>query len=91
MSKSNSRYWSSPVPPTDDFDLPLTRVLIDAKTKYGPWALITEASFLTHGCGKLGLGWANDISCSRMVAGCTRRTCPTCRLRALPNAPAGLL
>ena len=42
---------------TDDFGATITDTLIDAKTKYGPWALMTPESFKVHGLGRLGLGF----------------------------------
>lgn len=45
----------------DDFDQPLLRqkgeALYDAKTKYGPWATMTQASYDRHAApGGLGTG-----------------------------------
>lgn len=50
-------YWLSPVGATDDFDNPIEDVIIDGKTKYGPWALMSPKSYEEHGIGRLGLGF----------------------------------
>lgn len=57
--KREARYWLSPVGSTDDFGQPISDVIIDAKTAYGPWALMSPASFQLHGGtnGRLGLGY----------------------------------
>ena len=51
-------YWLSPLGGFDDFDSPydlhIGGVMYDAKTKHGPWANMTEASWNVHGVGKLG-------------------------------------
>lgn len=49
-------YWLSSVPETDDFGDPIGRVVIDAATRHGPWALMTPASWARHGRGLLGTG-----------------------------------
>lgn len=51
-------YWLSPVGDYDDFDSPIFDVIIDARTAYGPWALMTPESFSLHGGtrGRLGVG-----------------------------------
>jgi hypothetical protein len=51
-----AKYWLSPLSDTDDFGVPYTAVMYDAKTRMGPWANMTEESFKQHGYGKLGLG-----------------------------------
>jgi hypothetical protein len=55
MTKS---YWLSPVNPNDDFGDPVEDVIIDGKTSYGPWALMTPKSWDRYSGtgGKLGLG-----------------------------------
>lgn len=50
-------YWLSPVGKADDFKDKITDEIIDGKTKYGPWALMTPKSFKKHGVGKLGTGY----------------------------------
>jgi len=50
------QYWLSPVSDKDDFGDTIEDVIIDDKTKHGPWALMTPASFDENGI-KLGLGW----------------------------------
>jgi hypothetical protein len=51
-----ARYWLSPVGKFDDFDHEIENCIIDGRTKYGPWALMTPTSWLIHGIGRLGLG-----------------------------------
>ena len=53
---SEKVYWLSPLGGFDDFDRPYKNVMYDAKTKFGPWANMTEESFREHGYGVLGLG-----------------------------------
>lgn len=49
-------YWLSPVGEKDDFEDPIKDIIIDGKTVYGPWALMTPKSFERYGTGRLGLG-----------------------------------
>jgi hypothetical protein len=49
-------YWLSPVGKTDDFGDLVADEIIDGKTTYGPWALMTPKSFRLNGVGRLGLG-----------------------------------
>lgn len=51
------KYWMSPLGDTDDFGDKYTNVMYDAKTKQGPWANMTEASWKQHGYPKLGTGY----------------------------------
>ena len=52
-----SKYWLSPLGGFDDFDRPYKGVMYDAKTKFGPWANMTEESYMEHRYfDKLGLG-----------------------------------
>lgn len=53
---STQVYWLSPLNSVDDFGRRYKGVMYDAKTKYGPWANMTEESFNEHGCRMLGLG-----------------------------------
>ena len=39
----------------DDFQNPILDIVIDGKTVYGCWAMMSEESFKKYGCG-LGLG-----------------------------------
>lgn len=48
-------YWLSPVGQRDDFGSHVRTIIIDGKTKQGPWALMTPESFASFGVG-LGLG-----------------------------------
>lgn len=50
-------YWVSPLDKCDDFEKPLENDMIDGKTKFGPWAIMTPESWELYGCGKLGLGF----------------------------------
>ena len=56
-----TRYLSAEAMSKDDFDIPFTKqtgeVIYDAKTKFGPWATMTEASYRTYGVGVLGIGF----------------------------------
>lgn len=56
-----SRYYSAEVMHKDDFDIPFTKkpgeVIYDAKTRMGPWATMTQASFDVYGIGVLGIGY----------------------------------
>ena len=56
-----TRYLSAENLTEDDFGQPLTgkngEVVYDAKTRMGPWATMTQASFDVFGAGKLGLGY----------------------------------
>lgn len=55
------RYLSAEKMSKDDFDIPFTNkpgeVIYDAKTKMGPWATMTQASFEKHAFGRLGQGF----------------------------------
>jgi hypothetical protein len=48
-------YWIGKVPEKDDFGKPIKDFFVDGKTKSGPWAMMTLASYRVHGVG-LGLG-----------------------------------
>jgi cell division protein FtsI/penicillin-binding protein 2 len=51
------RYRTGEVKSRDDFGLTITNVMIDGKTKNGPWAIMTPTSWRQHGVGKLGTGY----------------------------------
>jgi hypothetical protein len=51
------RYWMGEVKSRDDFGLTIANVMIDGKTKHGPWAIMTPTSWRQHGVGKLGTGY----------------------------------
>jgi hypothetical protein len=55
---SGKVYWVSPVGERDDFGSKVGSVIYDGKTRMGPWALMTSASWLAYGIGKTGLGCA---------------------------------
>lgn len=50
-------YWLSPLDAFDDFGDIFTDEMIDGKTKMGPWANMTPASWKEHGVGRLGQGF----------------------------------
>ena len=51
-------YWLSPVGKEDDFNSRIGDTIIDGKSKYGPWGLMTPASWASYSGtgGRLGLG-----------------------------------
>jgi hypothetical protein len=49
-------YWVSPVGEVDDFGFPIKDEIIDAVTRYGPWALMSPESWMRNGNGELGTG-----------------------------------
>jgi hypothetical protein len=53
-----AQYWLSPVGETDDFNSVISDEIIDGKTVYGPWALMTPKSWAMYSgtSGRLGLG-----------------------------------
>lgn len=57
VKQLDTRYWlGSPIGERDDFGAPYKDVMIDGKTKQGPWACMTEESWKEHGLGLLGTG-----------------------------------
>lgn len=56
-----TRYVSAEVMSQDDFEVQFTNkvgeVVYDGKTKYGPWATMTQQSYEAHGIGALGIGY----------------------------------
>jgi hypothetical protein len=48
-------YWTGRPPKKDDFGVPLSGAFYDARTRSGPWAIMSPASFKAHGIGT-GLG-----------------------------------
>jgi hypothetical protein len=52
-----AKYWMSPLDKQDDFGDAYTNFMVDGKTKMGPWANMTEASYKKYGIGKLGTGY----------------------------------
>ena len=57
MKETKVQYWSSPVGKVDDFEDKISDEIIDGKTIYGPWALMTPKSFKKYGVGRLGTGY----------------------------------
>jgi hypothetical protein len=55
---TEAQYWLSPVGEVDDFKSPILDDIVDGKTKHGPWALMSLASWHEHSGtgGRLGLG-----------------------------------
>ncbi len=51
------KYWLGTLPEKDDFGDPYKGVMIDGKTRMGPWANMTEASWAKYGIGRLGQGY----------------------------------
>jgi hypothetical protein len=58
MADSKHVYWLSPLGEKDDFGRPYKDEMIDGRTKSGPWANMTLESWMLHGCGKYGTGFA---------------------------------
>lgn len=56
MTPQEKVYWTAPVGGFDDFGYPISKRIIDGKTKQGPWALMTPQSYVKHGIA-LGVGY----------------------------------
>jgi hypothetical protein len=54
---SSQRFWLGPVGPKDDFGNDIKDEMIDGRTKQGPWALMSPASWKTKGIGRFGTGF----------------------------------
>lgn len=50
-------YWTGEVPQLDDFGAPIGDVFYDAKTRRGPWGIMSHGSFVREGYSKLGPGY----------------------------------
>ena len=50
-----AKYWMGSKQTVDDFGDKIENTFIDGKTKFGPWGIMTPASFEKFGIG-LGLG-----------------------------------
>ena len=50
------KYWIGDMPELDDFGITIQNVVIDGRTKLGPWAMMTPETFKNFGVG-LGLGF----------------------------------
>jgi hypothetical protein len=50
-------YWLGKLGTLDDFGRPYSNIMIDGKTRIGPWANMCEESWRTYGVGKLGTGY----------------------------------
>jgi hypothetical protein len=53
----NPVYWLSPLGDKDDFGDTFDVEMIDGKTRGGPWANMTPASWKRYGIGRLGMGY----------------------------------
>lgn len=53
-------YWAGELGEKDNFGRPYGRVMIDGKTRYGPWANMSERSWMVEGGtgGVFGTGLA---------------------------------
>lgn len=51
-----NKYWQGHVPERDDFGDTIKGVFVDGKTKQGPWAFMTPASWRQNGVGRYGTG-----------------------------------
>jgi hypothetical protein len=54
--ENENRYWIGDVGPKDDFGIAIDDEFIDGKTRMGPWAMMTLASWRRYGIGRLGAG-----------------------------------
>lgn len=50
------RYWTGSPGELDSFGKRIGKVFYDAATREGPWAIMNELSWFSHGRGKLGTG-----------------------------------
>jgi hypothetical protein len=50
------KYWMGHISERDDFGKKIEEEFIDGKTKLGPWAIMTPATWRLKGVGGLGLG-----------------------------------
>lgn len=50
-------YWMGALGPKDDFGQEYGTVMIDGRTKDGPWANMTLASWKVHAVGVFGVGY----------------------------------
>jgi hypothetical protein len=53
----DKQYWHGDLGITDDFGMIYGTIMIDGKTRQGPWANMTEKSWKKHGIGRLGTGY----------------------------------
>ncbi len=51
------KYWMGIIDSIDDFGQPIAKVFYDGKTRQGPWAIMTPASWRTYGIGITGTGY----------------------------------
>jgi hypothetical protein len=51
------KYWMGEVMDREDFGQLIVNVFYDGKTKMGPWAIMSEASWQRKGIGRTGIGF----------------------------------
>lgn len=56
------KFWMGHVGSNDDFGKKIATVFYDGKTRMGPWAIMSPASWLIHGVGQTGTGFAQKYS-----------------------------
>jgi hypothetical protein len=54
-TKQAAVYWTGTSPVVDDFGEQITAAFVDGKTRHGPWAIMSPASFVLEGIA-LGTG-----------------------------------
>ena len=52
-----AKYWLSSLDIEDDFGDRYDTVMIDGRTKKGPWANMTQRSWAKHGVDRFGTGF----------------------------------
>ena len=57
LNEKEEKYWSGHVGKSDDFGDIIENVIIDGKTKFGPWGLMTLKSWKKYGVDRLGTGF----------------------------------
>lgn len=59
-----AKYWIGSIGPLDDFGDAITDKFIDGKTAFGPWAIMSEASWAEYGgtLGRLGVGFGQEYT-----------------------------
>jgi hypothetical protein len=53
----------------DDFGQLIVNVFYDGKTKMGPWAIMSEASWQRKGIGRTGIGLGRNMKNKKMGSG----------------------
>ena len=57
MTQVKEKFWNGTVNRFDDFGNQITNILIDGKTKQGPWATMSQESYDKFGVGQFGVGY----------------------------------